>query len=538
MKYSLLLVLGIGLALGSCQSFLEEKPTDRLTSETTITSAAGGLALATGPYRSLASWTDGGDSWGKNMAASLEYATGKAYTQYQASILNLYESNALSGDFDYFINQWNNWYRGVRDCNLSISMLPNVTGLTADQKAQYLGEVRTLRAFYYFNLVRYYGDVPYNTTVLTDIANASQPRSSLKTIYDKIIVPDLEYAVNQSTLVDAPSTDGRITKYAARAILADVYLTMAGYPYQEIAAGDTTKCITGSWTMTDYPVKNASAKAFLLKAKTQLDFLYGKFNLGTYDDMHNSAMNNKGEAIFQAQFLAGTRDNGIVQVSLPLASQISLNDENGTFVPSLAYHDAYSAVDKRVQDRQYFFYSDTRSTKYDANEGPAAKFSMPFLYKYYDKVSIKVTGKSGLNWSFYRYSDVLLMLTEVNWTLVQNGEAVSADDLTKGINAIRNRALLPAYASVDVTLKSIMSERAYELIFESKMLWDMRRTRKALKDGSGQFDALENFVGHQPKNFNYQFSAQHLLSPVSATEIANNSVIQQNFGWSPVQKGK
>jgi len=539
MKYSLLLVLGLGLIFGSCQKFLEEKPTEKLTSETTITSAAGGLALATGPYRSLAKWTDGGDSWGKNMAASLEYATGKAYTQYQASILNLYESNALSGDFDYFINQWNNWYQGVRDCNLSISMLPNVTGLTADQKAQYLGEVRTLRAFYYFNLVRYYGDVPYNTTVLTDIANASQPRSSLKTIYDKIIVPDLEFAVNESTLADVQSSDGRITKLAARAILADVYLTMAGYPYQEVEiSGDTTKCTTGAWTMTDYPVKNASAKAFLSKAKTQLDFLYGKFSLGVYDDMHNPAMNNKGEAIFQAQFLAGTWNNGIVQVSLPLASQISLNDENGTFVPSLAYHDAYSAADKRVQDRQYFFYSDTRSTKYDANEGPAAKFSMPFLYKYYDKEAIKVTGKSGLNWSFYRYSDILLMLTEVNWTLAQNGEAVSADDLTKGINAIRTRALLPSYASVDITLKNIMAERAYELIFESKMLWDMRRTRKALKDGSGQFDALENFVGHQPKNFNYQFSAQHLLSPVSATEIANNSVIQQNYGWSPVQKGK
>ena len=539
MKYSLLLVLGLGLIFGSCQKFLEETPTEKLTSETSITSAAGGLALATGPYRSLGKWTDGGDAWGKNMAASLEYATGKAYTQYQASILNLYESNALSGDYDYFINEWNNWYQGVRDCNLALSMLPNVTGLTADLKTKYIGEVRTLRAFYYFNLVRYYGDVPYNTSVLTDIAQASKPRSSLKTIYDKIIVPDLEFAVNESTLADVPSSDGRITKLAARTMLADVYLTMAGYPYQEVNAGsDSTKCMTGNWTMTEYPVKNASAKALLLKAKTQLDFLYGKYTLGTYDDLHNPAMNNKGEAIFQAQYLSGTWNNGIVQVCLPLASQISLNDENGTFVPSLAYHDSYSAADKRVQDRQFFFYSDNKSTKYDVNEGPAAKFSMPFLYKYYDKDAIKVSGKSGLNWSFYRYSDVLLMLTEVNWTLAQNGEAVSADDITKGINAIRTRAMLPTYASVDVTLKSIMAERAYELIFESKMLWDMRRTRKALKDGSGQFGDLQNLVGHQPTNFNYQFSAKHLLSPVSATEIANNSVCQQNFGWAPVQKGK
>lgn len=537
----ILLVIGLGLIFGSCQKFLEETPTGSLTSETTITSAAGGLALASGPYRSLGNWVDGGDAWGKNLAASLEYATGKAYTQYQASILNLYENNSLAGDYDYFIKEWNNWYQGVRDCNLSLNMLPNVTGLTAEQKSKYIGEVRALRAFYYFNLVRYYGDVPYNTSVLTDISQASRERSSLKTIYDKIIVPDLEYAVNQSTLVDVPSSDGRITKLTARTLLADVYLTMAGYPYQEVnAANDTTKkwCAEGLWTMKDYPVNTTSSKELLQKAKTQLDVLYGKFSLGTYDDLHNPNMNNKGEAIFQAQFLAGTRNNGIVQVCLPLASQISLNDENGTFVPSQAYHDSYNAADKRVQDRQFFFYSDTRSTKYDANEGPASKFPGAFLYKYYDKNSIKVTGQSGLNWTFYRYADVLLMLTEVNWTLNQLGVSVPAEDITKGINAVRTRALLPTYANVDVNLKNIMAERAYELIFESKMLWDMRRTRKALKDGSGQFDGLENLVGHQPKNFNYQFSAKHLLSPVSGTEIDNNKLCKQNFGWAPKQAGQ
>jgi len=535
---SILLVLGLGLLLVSCDKFLQETPTGSLTTDATITSAQGGLALTIGPYRSLGNWTDSGDQWGKNLAASLEYATGKAYSQYMGSILWVYESNSIAGDYDYFINQWNNWYRGVRDCNNSISMLPDVTGLTADVKSKYLGEVRALRAFYYFCLVRYYGDVPYVTDVLTDIAQASKPRSSLKSIYDKIIVPDLEYAVNQSTLVDAPSTDGRITKYSARAILADVYLTMAGYPYQEVNAGsDTTKCITGNWTMTAYPVNTSSAKELLQKAKTQLDMLYGKYTLGTYDDLHNPAMNNKGEAIFQAQFASGLRGNGMVQTCLPLASQISLNDENGTYVPSVSYQNSYLSTDKRVQERQFFFTSDTKSTRYDANEGPAAKFPMPFLYKFYDQSSIKKTGSSGLNWSFYRYADILLMLTEVNWTLNSLGVAQSVADISKGINEIRTRALVPTYGASDITLKNIMAERAYELLFENKMLWDMRRTRMALKDGMGSFSAIQPFVGHQPSNFNYQFSAKHLLSPVSGTEIDNNKLCQQNFGWAPVQKG-
>ncbi len=542
MKYILLLVLGLGLMLGSCQKFLEETPTGSLTSESTITSAPGGLALASGPYRSLGNWLDGGDQWGKNLPASLEYATGKGYSQYMGSILWVYESNSIAGDYDYFINQWNNWYRGVRDCNLSISMIPNVTGLSADQKSRYLGEVRALRAFYYFCLVRYYGDVPYNISVLTDITKASRPRTSLKTIYDKIIVPDLEFAVNESVLADAQSTDGRITKLSARTILADVYLTMAGYPYQEINANpDTTKkwCVDGSWTMTDYPVNNASSKELLQKAKTQLDFLYGKYTLGTYDDLRNPAMNNRGEAIFQAQFLAGTRSNNIVPFALPMASRISAyNDEFGTYIPSPAYHASYNAADKRIADRQFFFYSDTRAPKHDPNEGPAAKFPVAFLYKWYDRTAIKTNATSSLNWTFFRYADVLLMLSEVNWTLNQLGIAVSEAEILKGINEVRTRATLPSFTGSDVSVKSIMSERAYELIFENKMLWDMRRTRKVLKDGIGQFVGIENFVGHQPTSFNYQFSAKHLLSPVSSTEIDNNKLCLQNFGWAPIQVGQ
>ncbi len=83
-----------------------------------------------------------------------------------------------------------------------------------------------------------------------------------------------------------------------------------------------------------------------------------------------------------------------------------------------------------------------------------------------------------------------------------------------------------------------MSERAYELVWENKMLFDMRRTRTALIDGAGEFGGIENFVGHQPTSFNYEFSAKHLLAPVSSTEIDNNRLCTQNSGWLPQQKGQ
>jgi starch-binding outer membrane protein, SusD/RagB family len=545
MKYILFIVLGLGLTLGSCKKFLQETPTGSLTDQSSITSYPGGVALATGAYRALPTWTNGAQWWGGNLMGALEYATGKAYSQYQAADLYKFETDVESGDSEYFIAPWNNWYRGVRDCNLAIKLIPTISGLTEDNKSKLLGEVRTLRAFYYYCLVRHYGDVVYNTAVLTDISKASEPRSSLKSIYDRIIVPDLEFAVNESKLVDGKATDGRISKYVARMIMADVYLTMSGYPYQEVNAdADTAKawCTEGLWSATTFPVQTASAKALLEKSKEQLDFLYGKYSLGSYTDLNNvGTNNNKGEGIFQVQYLAGTSNNGIVPCTLPITSGVSAySDEYGTFIPSQAYHDSYDPADKRIVDRQFFYYSDTKAPKHDPNESPYPKLPIPFLYKYYDYAAVKVSGQSGLNLNLYRYADVLLMLTEVNWTLkTVHGSAISDADVVKGINEIRSRALLPGYPTAgDVTLLKIMSERAYELIFENKMLFDQRRTRLVLKDGSGSFTELQPFVGHQPVNYNFQWSKKHLLAPVSSTEIDNNRLCLQNYGWVPKQIGQ
>lgn len=534
------ITLMAGLLLYSCADFLAEHPTGSLTDESQITSIPGGVALATGAYRTLPTWTDGGNVWGSTLAGSLEYPTGKAYSQYMGADLWKYETDIMDGTHPYFTYIWNNWYRGVRDANLAIKMLPGVTQMPETDRSRYMGEVRTLRAFYYFCLTRLYGDVIANTSVLQNVNDAQQPRTSLVNIYDKIIVPDLEFAVNESNLPDTRSTDGRVTKHVARAILADVYLTMAGYPYQE-ARTDTTKkwCETGSWTMTDYPVNTPSAKDLLQKAKTQLDFLYGKYPIGNFSDLNNPDMDNQGGAIFQIQYASGIRDNGLIVNALPLSLQISVFDvETGTFIPSTEYENSYNPADIRMQERVYFYSSDTKAAKYDPNESPAPKFATKYLQKYYDKQAIKVTARSGLNFNLYRYADILLMQTEVNWALRKLGVSVSDNDVVKGINEVRTRAGLPNFSATGLTLLDIMSERAYELVFENKMLWDQRRTRKALIDGSGQFAGIENLVGHQPSHFNFRLSNKHLLSPISGTELDNNRKCTQNFEWLPLQKGE
>jgi hypothetical protein len=538
-----LLSAGIVFVLTSCQKFLKETPTGQITSDYGFSSASEGAALVTGTYRSLANYTGGAGDYGNFLPCTIEYPTGEAYTTDAHPQFFKFQTNQVSGgtlsDYDNF---WNNEYQGVRDCNLAISKISGIKDWTTDQQSAAMGEVRTLRAFYYFMLVRYYGDVIMDTSVLKSVADAQQPRASLKDIYDQVIIPDLEYAVNTSTLPDAKSGNGRVTKFISRAILADVYLTCAGYPYQEVATDPTKNwCTGGLFAQTGYPVNTSSAKDFLQKAQTQLNALYGQYTLGTYSDLHNPAkINNAGEAIFQAQYLAGVNDmSGFVSCLLPTQSHISqIGDEYGTLVPTPGYLASYNPADKRIQERQMFFSSDTYAKKFDPNQGPADKFSQLYVYKFYDSVAIKATGQANLNYTFYRYADILLMLTEVNWSLKQLGTAVSDNDIVKGINEVRERALLPDYLASDINLKSIMSERAYELIFENKMLWDQRRTRMCLVDGVGSFAGIESFFGHQPPGFSFKFSAMNLLCPISQREIATNSKCLQNFNFLPKQTGQ
>lgn len=87
-----------------------------------------------------------------------------------------------------------------------------------------------MRALYYFYLVRIFGDLPKITEVQSELVELYIPRSPIKEIYDEIIIPDLLNA-EQSSLPIKDET-GRVSMGAVKSLLADVYLTYAGFPVQ------------------------------------------------------------------------------------------------------------------------------------------------------------------------------------------------------------------------------------------------------------------------------------------------------------------
>ena len=120
---------------------------------------------------------------------------------------------------------WSAYYIGVARCNQAIDNVPKFTNVSAELRNRYVAEAKFLRAFYYFNLVRVYGDIPkidrvFNGDLAAVVgANVRAPESE---IYD-LIISDLTEASN--VLPAKPAQDlGRATKGAAQGLLAKVYM--------------------------------------------------------------------------------------------------------------------------------------------------------------------------------------------------------------------------------------------------------------------------------------------------------------------------
>src|SRR4051812_17075444 len=186
-----ILIIVLVSAFGSCTKFLEEKPTGSLTTESEVTPTIA-RSFANSAYSSLTTLDQSSGGYGGNTASLLEFMTGKASGNAQTESFRFYNLTYDAQSF-YIDDWWQGLYTGVANCNLALQKISEIPQDTAT-KVQMLAEVHTLRALYYFYLVRMYGDVPKVTEVVSDLNNVQPARAPLKEIYDEIIIPDLKAA--------------------------------------------------------------------------------------------------------------------------------------------------------------------------------------------------------------------------------------------------------------------------------------------------------------------------------------------------------
>lgn len=206
-----------------------------------------------------------------------------AFNQYLATLSSL---EGRLGDF------WDYHYKGIASCNVTIAYLPRVE-MSAQRKVEMEGEAKFLRAYYYFNLVQHFGDVPLVTEAYDKIKTDFR-RAPVKAVYDTILA-DLQVAFNQLPL--AAKAPGRAYKAAAAHLMARVYLTRGS------AVSAEQRSIRGS--------QASDMDSVIRYAGKIVNKELGSFSLvPDYAKLFEVSNQVNSEVIFSVQFTTTLLDNG------------------------------------------------------------------------------------------------------------------------------------------------------------------------------------------------------------------------------------
>lgn len=494
-KINILGTLFLVIISFSCNDFLTEDDPSNLTIENYFTKPSHAESAISAIYHDLRT-IHNNQTW-----LMIEFQTGIANTRFVGGggspdntiVRNLQNTS----DNPSLVTHWTSHYRGIANANVAIANIPKIP-MNEAHKNRLIGQARFLRAFYYFNLVRIFGDVPLITESVNLASESLFPtRSPIEQIYN-LIVEDLKAAENSGL----PITDvsGRVCLGAVKSLLSSVYLTMAGFPLQK------------------------GAEYYELAKNKSLEVIQSNafYLFEDYNDLHNPAMENRGEHIFMIQFNEFDAPSTSLQAGLvPFGLNVSrISSEIGLIFAEQDFISAYKPGDKRTKEGEFFF------TKFssDANRSQTIQFGDHYIYKLMDLNAHLNTGRSGKNWPQMRFAELLLIYAEaINET---SGPVVEA---LEAVNRVRRRADLPDLTGLnrDELREEIWKEKWFELCYEGKVWFDMVRIRKAFNLKSKNF---EDYVGHTFVH-GPTLRERELLYPIPSQEIRNNVNLTQNPGY-------
>lgn len=399
-------------------------------------------------------------------------------------------------------------YVGISRANTILDRA-EASSLSAGAKDSIIGETEVLRAFFYFDLVQYYGKVPLN---LHEIANPSQAfalRSSVDSVYTAIVA-DLTDAIKRLPPPTFPQ-NGHVSLGTAKTMLANVYMVQKKY---------------------------ADASALLT------DVTHMGYSLQTnYADAFDPAHKNNAESIFEVQYKQGPdgQQSDFIYNFVPITTNTSVItgtpgnaiNSGGWNVPTQDLLNAYEPDDKRLDASIAVAEGHVDATGYTVVEAvksivgyttPPGKISKLFIRKYLHPHALP--NNTDDDWPVYRYADALLLLAES-----LNEQHKPADALPY-LNQVRQRAGLTASTETDeAALRDIIAhERRIELAFESHRWTDLLRTGKAISVMTDFGDAIKAIDHSVPAN-GYQVNEDRLLFPIPLTEIQRNPALTQNHGY-------
>lgn len=231
MSFKVIIALGlISVAtLSSCKKALETTPYSSFTSANFFKDVDEAYMATLGVYEIMSS----PETYGWYIPMVMDNDTDISQIAGDASdSWRLVPHSKAGANIDIFYTVWSNLYKGIDRANLVIEKIPEMTQFSngsqadKDQLNRMLGEVKFLRGFYYAELIRLYGDVPFKQASSKTGDDLKLPLTDRDEIY-KQIIKDMQEAI--TLLPDGLPVNERISKYGAKAMLARVALFAGGY---------------------------------------------------------------------------------------------------------------------------------------------------------------------------------------------------------------------------------------------------------------------------------------------------------------------
>lgn len=477
----------------SCEDFLERHPLTKLSNETFWTNDSEVQMGLAGCYRRLRD-----EPYFAAQRVDLDALTDNVQYKYTGGLLSISRGEIETTTGDIISDIWGSAYSGISTCNNFLENTDKADMLEKDRR-RYKGEARFLRAFFYFELVHYFGDVILyrkNPKTPDESKIAQSPKAEVLAF----IHADLDSAI--SSLPDKRYDDGHAVKGSAMALKTRILLYEERW--EEAAA------------IADSVIQS------------------GTFRLSSnYRDMFISRQTSNREIMFSTQYL-NPDDYSDMDIQLILW---------GSLMPRQELVDAYECTDglpvtesPLYDTASPYLNRDTRLEMSVMVPGevwmnPDGSQHMPdpsqtgyFQKKYVDqsRLPISTTTRSDQDYIHLRYADVLLMYAEAR------NEASGPDQsVYNAVNDVRDRVDMPPLPP-DLTKEEmrerIRHERRVELALEGLRYFDLKRWKTAhtvmpaVNDVGGATIVFDN-----PK---------HYLWPYQQSELEVNPNLVPNPDYS------
>ncbi|UOQ64921.1 RagB/SusD family nutrient uptake outer membrane protein [Hymenobacter volaticus] len=504
-------LLTLGLLTGCSEDFLEEAPADQITDANFYQTETDAVQATTAIYGELnkegqynmAMWAF--DMWADISSTGADDGNdGKEYKQLEA--FSIPTTNDVANRL------WGGSFVGIQRANIVIQKVPGIQNIDPTVQKRCIGEAQFLRAKYYFDLVRAYGDVPLFTAPPTSPAAVNIPRTPVAEVYKQIEQDLIDAFGNLQPAYTANADLGRATKWAAAGLLAKVYIT------------EGKKTEAAQWARE---VINNSGKTMWA-------------NYADNFKVENENRNDK-ESLFEVQFVNGRNpaDNPYIRNTVgsamneffgPRGANQTPGSGYGFNIPDPDFVDGYEAGDTRKAATIFVPGDVFPDGAKQSAKATGSKLGYNVKKWFVGKVNTQIWD-SGLNVPTMRLAEVYLILAEAVGPTAEGREA---------INKVRRRSFgLPintASAARDLTTtnpteftEAVFRERKYELAFEFDRWFDLKRrgnayTIQRMTEQAALLKGYESSPHGIPTENN-------LLLPIPQSEIDANPGLVQNPGY-------